>query len=114
MKLTADHKTTTLTAETPAEALELFKFYQTTLQVPAPAQETLKLPEAAPVKRKYTKHPSRKNKQWTDAELEQILELSYKESCEHGEVSKLAKKLKRTAAAVSGKLYELRLNKRAK
>lgn len=108
MKLTADHKTTTLTAETPAEALELFKFYQGTLQVPAPAQERLPLPDAAPVKRKYTKRPVRKNKQWSDAELEVILACAYKDSCKKGEVSKLAKKLGRTNHAVSIKISQLR------
>jgi hypothetical protein len=108
MKLTADQKTTTLTAETPAEALELFKFYQASLGQVEAKPVTLQLPTIAQPKRKYTKHPNRKNKMWSDAELELILPLSYKKSCGHGEVARIAKKLKRTASGVSGKLLELR------
>lgn len=110
MQITVNKELVAVTAETAAEGIKLLMFYQANC---TEAKTSTSVPAEVVVKpkRAYTRKLVRNNKQWADEELELVLPLTYyKPHCGHGEVAKIAKKLRRTTAAVSAKISELRVS----
>lgn len=114
MKLIADKNGTTLIAETQAESEVLFRAYQNHIHgtKPEATPETLQLLTPEKPKRAYNKKPNHKNKHWTASEQEILAPYVALPNTPYGICQKLAKKLGRTSAGVSAKLYELRLSAR--